>query len=222
MSIRCGSCKGRHDSVSQVLSCNTQGSTCRHDLRIGQCVTCARWNRRKGYATTNSFVKNPPDWLTDQDPLASGTCSLCGDLILQGQRIWTKKGQKRWAHRDCIVDPGRATEEPGYKSQREAGPTWNDAYDMLTALMAAAERLLPEAVEVEQETSILLLKQVAEDMDYDLSIDLIRETVYGYSLEELGAWDEREELPEFFLDPDQAAHRLEADSLIAWAEQYQL
>src|SRR5690606_41899980 len=73
----------------------------------------------------------------------------------------------------------------------------------IAALERLADALLPEAVAVEQETTILLLKQVAEDMSYDLSIDLIRETIYGYSLEMLGSFEPREESDYLMLEGEE-------------------
>lgn len=218
MAIRCGNCKGRHDTVMQVLECSAL-QPCKHGLAPRTCITCASWNRRRGFAHTRSFVKNPPQWLTDTDLKASGTCAICLDVIVQGQEIWTRRGRKQWAHRDCITDPGAATAEPLLKSQREPDPEYNDAYSRIAALERAADDLLAEAIEVEQETDILCLKQVAQDMDYHLSIDLIRETIFGYDLEMLGAWEPQDESDFVLMDEDDVASlQAQADLMLAYSD----
>lgn len=224
MSIRCHACRGRHDSIQQIKVCsaNQAGQTrCKHDLDIGQCVTCAAWNTRRGVRIVASTYPGP-EWIQDlfEDSLASGICSLCSDALLLGQQIAVRVGFRNWAHEECFVDPGRVLEPEPQKSQREPKNPYNEVYDRTAALQLLAEQALPEAIAIEEETDFRLLKQVAADMEYELSIDLIRETIYGYSLEMLGAFEEKEASP--WEDLDEEIERLEADSLVAWAEQYQL
>lgn len=215
MSIRCGTCKGRHDTVAQVLECSAakaERSECKHGLATGTCILCASWvrrlgrskNRRIGTATTRARKPlNAPEWITELDPDATGLCSICGEPIYVGERISVRAGRRDWAHTDCFVDPANAAPQNELVSQREPDPEYNDAYSRIAALERLADALLPEAVAIEQETTILLLKQVAEDMSYDLSIDLIRETIYGYSLEMLGAFEPRDESDYLMLEDEE-------------------
>ena len=193
---RCHVCKGRHDTIPQVRACSAanQGQPmCRHDLPTGSCITCAHWNKRRG-VTLHRSTHPGPGWITDlfEDGLASGQCALCEGPILVGEWIAVRKGWRNWAHWECFTDPGTAIEREPWKSQREPDAPFNPEYSRELRLTALAESLLAEAWAVESETTWSLLQCVAQDMDWELSIDLIRETMTGMSLDILGAWEPRE------------------------------
>jgi hypothetical protein len=207
--MKCGNCKRDHATVAQVKACaSILHGGCKHGLDFGTCIACAAWNKRRG---TRSFkAQKPVDWGWELGQ--SGLCSTCNLPTFVGETIFTRTGQKRWSHRFCFCDPGAVLAEEPQKSQREPDPEFRGD-GRLERLMSAAEDLLAEAIAEEEATTILLLQQVAADMDYDLSIDLIRETIYGYSLEQLGAWEPIDAETEEW---EELASLMERQSQTAW------
>ena len=187
--IKCPHCKDSHKTVAQVRTCAIP--PCRHDLPAGQCITCAPYNHRFGGREVTSTWPPQPRW---DDPEITGFCSICRTPIYVKDRICNRHGSPRWAHKPCFADPGRIIEDQqAYRNQDADNPFhYSEVPDQLSELLATADALLPEVIGEEAATTVPLLKQVAQDMDYDLSIALIQETIYGYDLEQLGAWEPRD------------------------------
>lgn len=170
--MNCARCKARGVTLAHVRGC---APDCKHGLVSTQCLPCIMdikkpW--RKGHVSFTITESRPGDQY--------GWCWLCKESFLFGETIWKRKGIGRfWAHRTCFIEIGDMLAEDDWRDQTAASG-WTPSADAEVREAATDDLItvwMAEAEEIEQETTLALLRVVMEDIP-ELFPELIWETVH--------------------------------------------
>lgn len=193
--MNCASCRTRGVTLAHVRGC---APDCKHTLPSTTCFYCQQ-RRRKPWA--GGHVR-----YTILDPRADehyGWCWVCKEDFRLGETIWKRKGiGSTWMHRECLVNIGDLLAEDDWRDQDAMSgwvdPTVQEIVD--DADEALIRQFMEQAIAIEQETTLALLRVVIEDLP-ELLPELIWETVhmdgqimldlFDTAIEEDESWDER-------------------------------